>query len=143
MLFTTGRSESRGGVWGVLMESGYDKAVVTLVAIADGTVSLYFSNGGGFIGMGGHDGPLQAAKRLLQSAPAFEQFCQTTTSYPLPEPSRTRFFILKDAGVLTTEAETNELGHNRHSMSPLFHIAHELIAQIRLMDEKLKKKPEA
>jgi hypothetical protein len=36
-------------VWGVVMETGYTGAVVTLVTIADGTVSLYFSNGGGII----------------------------------------------------------------------------------------------
>src|SRR5260221_6695827 len=35
-----------GEVWGVVMETGYPKAVATLVALADGTVSLYFSNGG-------------------------------------------------------------------------------------------------
>ena len=39
-------------VWGVLMETGYPEAVASLVVIADGTVSLYFSNGGGIIGVG-------------------------------------------------------------------------------------------
>lgn len=41
--------------WGVLMETAYPDAVVTLVALADGTTSLYFSNGGGIIGAGAHD----------------------------------------------------------------------------------------
>jgi hypothetical protein len=36
----------------LLMETGYPEAVATLVAVADGTSSLYFSNGGGFIGVG-------------------------------------------------------------------------------------------
>lgn len=33
-------------VWGVLMETGYPEAVVTLVSLGDNTMSLYFSNGG-------------------------------------------------------------------------------------------------
>jgi hypothetical protein len=41
-------------VFGVLMETGYPEAVVSLVALSDGTASLYFSNGGGIIGTGGH-----------------------------------------------------------------------------------------
>ena len=126
--------------WAVLMESGYEKAVVTLVAVADGAVSLYFSNGGGFIGMGAQDGPQQAAARLLKAASAFTQFLKPTNEYPLPEPTHTRFFVIRKSDVLTAEVETNELGCNRHQLSPLFHLAHEVISQIRLTDERLKKK---
>jgi hypothetical protein len=128
-----------GGIWGVVMESGYEKAVATLVAIADGTVSLYLSNGGGFIGMGTQEGPSQAARALLQAAPNFTQFCHPTTTFALPEPARTRFFILRGREVLTAEAETDELGKNRESLSPFFHAAHKLISQIRLTDSKLNK----
>ena len=57
--------KATGEVWGVMMETGHQAAVVSLVAIADGTVSLYFSNGGGIIGLGGHDGPKRAARDFL------------------------------------------------------------------------------
>src|SRR6266404_2390468 len=129
MLFTTSPEKVGSedvSLWGVVMETGYDKAVVTLVAIVDGTVSLYLSNGGGFIGMGTHEGPKQAARRLLQAAATFTQFCQPTSTFPLPCRGRTRFFMLRGRGVLTAESETNDLGHNRESLSPLFHVAHEL-----------------
>jgi len=43
-------------IFGILMETGYKDAVVTLSAIGDGSVSLYFSNGGGIIGLGQHEG---------------------------------------------------------------------------------------
>jgi hypothetical protein len=36
----------------LLMETGYPEAVATLVAVVDGTSSLYFSNGGGLLGAG-------------------------------------------------------------------------------------------
>jgi hypothetical protein len=38
----------------LLMETAYPEAVATLIAVADGSSSLYFSNGGGFIGAGAH-----------------------------------------------------------------------------------------
>jgi hypothetical protein len=37
----------RPDVWDVLMETGYPDAVATLVCLADGTTSMYFSNGAG------------------------------------------------------------------------------------------------
>lgn len=33
--------------WGILMETGYDEATVTLLALSSGTTSLYISNGSG------------------------------------------------------------------------------------------------
>lgn len=41
---------SVSGTIGALMESGYPKAVATLVTLFDGTTSLCFSTGGGIIG---------------------------------------------------------------------------------------------
>ena len=46
---------TRPHVWGILMETGYPEGVATLVALGDGTTSLYFGNGGGVIGAGEHD----------------------------------------------------------------------------------------
>ena len=69
-------------VWGIVMETGYSKAVSSLVALADGTVSIYFSNGGGIIGLGPHDGPHRAAQSLLASSQQFSKDMQQTKSYP-------------------------------------------------------------
>ena len=41
-------------MWGALLETGYRKGIATLVALVDGTTSLYLSSGGGIIG-GAHD----------------------------------------------------------------------------------------
>jgi hypothetical protein len=48
-------ASSEGVPLGVLMETGYDSATVTLFALSDGTTSLYFSNGGGVIGGQGQE----------------------------------------------------------------------------------------
>lgn len=49
----------------VLMETGYEEAVATLAVIADGTTSLYFSNGGGVIGAGQHAAVRKASSDFL------------------------------------------------------------------------------
>jgi len=55
----------------VLMETGYPKAVVTLVSVVDGAASLYFSSGGGIIGGGENERPNAASKKLIQAAAIF------------------------------------------------------------------------
>jgi hypothetical protein len=123
-------------VWGVLMETGYPEAVATLVALADGTVSLYFSGGGGIIGLGPHPGPKQAAQSLLSLSQQFSKQAQKTTIYPLPKPTYTRFYLLTRTGVVTVEAKEEDLGYGRHPFSPLFLKGHELMTEVRKVDEK-------
>jgi len=130
-----------GEVWGVVMETGYPKAVASLVALADGTVSLYFSNGGGIIGLGPHAGPHRAALSFLATSQQFSKQVEPTKSYPLPKPSYTRFYFLTGNGLLTTEVKEDDLGNNRHKLSPLFFKGHELISEVRMVDQKLNAEP--
>ncbi|HEY3380059.1 MAG TPA: hypothetical protein VGL77_21500 [Armatimonadota bacterium] len=118
------------------METGYQNAVVTLVTIADGTVSLYFSNGGGIIGIGQHEGPRKACAELLEFAPQFMDQAKPTTSFPLPPVGYTQFFFLTFDGSLTAESREDDLGNHRSPLSPLFYKAHEVIALARLASEK-------
>ena len=125
-------------VWGVIMETGYADAVVTLVTIADGTVSLYISNGGGIIGIGQHDGPRKACLSFLSQSLRFIQYAKPTSSFPLPKEGYTRFYFLTYDGIFTVENVEGDLGNERLPLSPLFLKAHEVIAQARLVDEQLK-----
>jgi hypothetical protein len=125
-------------VWGVLMETGYPEAVATLVMIGDGTVSLYFSNGGGIIGVGQHDGPRKACESFLKEAPKFMSYAQATNEFPLPKQGNTRFYFLTFDGVFTIEAREDDLGNNRLPLSPLFHKGHEVITEARIVDEKMR-----
>jgi hypothetical protein len=133
-----GLTPSSNRMCGILMETGYPEAVATLVAIADGTVSLYFSNGGGIIGVGQHDGPRKAGIELLSTAEQFLQQAKPTKVFPLPEVGRTRFYFITFEGVFTIEAGEEDLGGNREPLSPLFHKAHEVITQARLAEESVK-----
>ncbi|WKZ12923.1 MAG: hypothetical protein QY320_02775 [Gammaproteobacteria bacterium] len=130
-------------VWGILMETGYPEAVATLVALADGTVSIYFSNGGGIIGLGPHPELQKAGKAFLSLAQQYSRLGTSITNYPLPEPSYTRFYFLTGSGVMTVEAKEDDLGYGRHQLAPLFHKGHELISEIRVVDEKRRAEQDA
>ena len=123
-------------VFGVLMETGYPEAVVSLLALSDGTASLYFSNGGGIIGAGGHRGPAVAARSLVAFVAHNLDHLGKAVEYPLPRPGHTRFYVLTSDGVLTADALEREFGENRnrHVLSPLFYAAQELITEIRTSD---------
>jgi ankyrin repeat protein len=125
---------------GVLMETGYDKAVATLVTMADGAVSLYFSNGGGFIGVGEHEGPRAACLDFLAFASQFISMAHETRDFPLPKKGDAYFYFLTKDGVYTAFANEKSLQKNQSNLSPLYHKAHEVITQARLADEKLKGK---
>src|SRR4030095_12325381 len=64
-------SPARPHVFCAVMETGYEEGVATLVAVADGGVRLYFSNGGGGIGGGGNESVRGAAAAFLDTAEVF------------------------------------------------------------------------
>ena len=129
------RNTSQFIVWGVLMETGHPKAVVTLSALGDGTVSLYFSNGGGIIGLGGHEQPKLIAEQLVNLSQTFIDKLSETQDYPLPKKGYIRFYLLTYSGVFTTEIQEKILGKGRHELSPLFFKAQDLITAIRMTQE--------
>lgn len=125
-------------IWGVLMETGYPDAAVTLVTIADGTVSLYFSNGGGIIGVGEHEGPRKSCYSFLSLAPKFIKYAKPTQKFPLPKEGNTRFYFLTYDGVFSVENKEDDLGNERLPLSPFFFEAHEVITQAKIVDDHLK-----
>src|SRR5262245_979165 len=126
---------STAPAWGLLMESGYDDATMTLFALADGTTSIYFSNGGGVIGGHGHETVRNANTQLLKQANQDLRLFELRDLFPIPANDHTLFYILTDSGVLSAGGNTDDLGYGRHALSTLFHAAHEVITQLRLISE--------
>jgi hypothetical protein len=122
----------------ILLETGMADGCYTLVAVSDGSTSLYFSNGGGIIGAGQHPKGADASKAFLVFARNFEDQLKKTEEYPLPQPGMTRFYIVRKDSVLTGEFKEDDLGNGKVPLSPLFHKGHELITTIRLIEEKRK-----
>ena len=123
-------------VWAVLMETGHDGAAVTVVAIAEGTASLYFSNGGGIIGLGEHANVRPASLSLVNSAKHQLKHMKKTKKFSVPKPGETIFYVVTPNGVYTYSAKVDDLGNKRDKLFPLFYEGHELITQMRIADEK-------
>jgi len=116
----------------LLMETGYPEAVATLVAVVDGTSSLSFSNGGGFIGAGTHAAVAEASRRWLETGREFLAQLAVLTDPPLPTEGLTQFVAVSRDCLRGAVAPEEELGEDRHRLSPLFYAAQDVITQIRL-----------
>lgn len=116
----------------LLMETGYPEAVATPVGIVDGTSSLYFSNGGGFIGAGAHAAVAEASGRWLETGQEFLPQLSAVSDPPLPDERLTQFVAVTRDGLRGAVAPEEEPGEGRHALSPLFHAGHDVITQIRL-----------
>ena len=121
-------------VLAMLMETGYPEAVATLIAVADGTTSLYFSNGGGVIGAGTHATVADASQRWLDAAAGALPELSAMTDPALPSEGLTQFVAVTRDGVRGLVAPEDDLGEGRHRLSPLFHAGHDVITQIRLVE---------
>jgi hypothetical protein len=132
----TGVEFAATGTRGLLVEIGYSEAVLTLVALEDGSASLYFSNGGKVISAGQQDPKAVAARSLVSFAAHMLPHLTRTASYPLPLPAHTRFYFIAPDGIHTAEASEEDLANNRHTLSALFHTAHELMLEMREAAEK-------
>lgn len=119
----------------LLMETGYPEAVATLVAVVDGTSSLYFSNGGGFIGAGTHATVAEASRQWLETGQEFLPQLSAITDPPLPTEGLTQFVAVTLEGLRGVVAPEEELGEGQHLLSPLFYAAQDVITQIRLTQE--------
>lgn len=117
--------------WGVLMETAYPDAVVTLVALADGTTSLYFSNGGGIIGAGAHESVVAANRSFLELATALAPTLVRVDDTPMPEAGYVVFYVRTVDGTMSGAGVEEDLGKGRHPLSPLFHAGHRVITAIR------------
>jgi hypothetical protein len=119
--------------WGVLMETGFPEGTATLVSMSDGSASLYFSGGGGVIGGSGHESVRRVAAAFVRLAGTQQAGMIATKAFPLPRTGRTVFYVLTDSGVFSADADENDLGEQRHTLSPLFYAGQEVITQLRLV----------
>lgn len=135
---TPSQISNDGPVLAVLMETGYSAAVVTLVAVADGTVSLYFSNGGGIIGSGEYPQVRAVGLDMIKEAADHLPTLVKADSHSLPRESYTSFYVVTTSGAYTQSVLEDDLGNERHALSPLFFAGHKLIAYIRAAEEHRK-----
>jgi len=119
-------------VWGLVMDMDLEgAAVVTLLVLADGAVSMYASNGPVIIGAGQHEKIRTASLQLLVTANALLSSAALSNSTPLPLLGHTTFYMLAFDGLHSYSARTAALENNIAGFSRLFLQTHGVIGLIR------------
>lgn len=127
----SGRVPDADGPSAALMEVGLEGGTATLVAIADGSTSLYLSNGGGVIGAGEHASVREAASAFLRSASDHIDKLEATTDQPLPAEGSVRFYVNNGGSLRTAEVEEQELTKGVHALSALYAAGQKVLTAVR------------
>jgi hypothetical protein len=122
-------------IHGVLMETGDDGSVATFVVLADGTVSLYLSTGGGVIGGGQHEEVNAAAVEMLaltnKYATDYIRAGAATTGSPLPQDGQVFFYLLTSSGLCLARCKKADLANRNDPFANLFENCHAVMAELR------------
>ena len=129
-------SESTPNIWGVLMEFWMKQTVVTIVSLADGTTSMYFSTGGGILGAGSAPAPSTASRQLIRVAEQFYSVIPEAVACPMPKPGNVRFHLLTFASFRSIELAENEVQNKSHQFFRLYAYGQDVITKIRVHAEK-------
>lgn len=89
-----------GAVRGTVMDWGVSGGLVTLVALDDGTVSLYLNPGGGTIGAGRHAKVARAARAFRTEAEKARSAFVVAEAFPPPGADSVAFYLLTDSATL-------------------------------------------
>jgi hypothetical protein len=125
--------EQRDGdtLGGIVVDWGFPEATASIVALADGTASLYLSSGGGVIGGGGRAAVRDAADALRALAQRMAGAIAEPDDSGVPAPGSFRFHIVTGAGARSATATVEELGRGAHPLSPLFAATQSVITALR------------
>ena len=122
-------------VWGALLETGYPSATATLVALADGTTSLYLSTGGGIIGGGAHARVAAATRSFLTAVEDHLGLLSPDADSDVPVAGRVIIRALTYQGRYRADAPEDDLGHGRHPLSAVFYAGHGVLTELRTIDQ--------
>ena len=130
-------------IHGVLMETGASGSVATFLVLADGTVSLYLSTGGGVIGAGEHEEVRAAAAEMLaltnKYATAYIEACAATTDSPLPQDGQVFFYLLTTSGLYLARCKEADLENRNDPFTNLFENCHAVLGELREATERTRR----
>jgi len=128
-------------VWGIVVDMGFPKDTLTLIALSDGTTSVYFlKSGGGMIGGGKHESVRAAAAELILAADEAAGDFSPSTTFPLVKLQHVRFYALAQKGVLASkDLPAQKLEAGSGALKRLYAKAHEVIGKLREIEENKSK----
>ena len=123
-------------VWGAMMEMRIGAADASLVVVAEGSTSLYFSTGGGVIGGGEHESVRAANRKLLG---VIEKLFPAFVAREVPVPvliGAVSFAVFTYDGLRAARDTEERLRDKKSPLWPAYYIGQEIITALRLATEK-------
>ena len=121
--------------WGVVMDWGIENGTATVMALSDGSASIYMSSGGGYIGGQKEEAIRSAAVLAVKIAGEFQSQMQPTSDYVLPVSGEVIFYNLTDSGVFTASGKEVELREQGHPLTKLGSAMQNIITQYRILED--------
>jgi hypothetical protein len=126
-------------VWGAALElrvGRVGEAVVFLAAVAEGSVSMYLSTGGGIIGGGQHAAIRAAGQRFLEAVESSLSQFEPHESFAPVRPERASFIAQTYQGKLGADVLEADAQLGTNPLSGCYGAAQDLITQLRLANPK-------
>jgi hypothetical protein len=124
-------SPDHPGVSGVVVDIPSQGGFVTVVALTDHTTSMYTTNGGGTIGIGGNAQVAAATQKLLCAVQGQLGSFNGIDNHDLPRAGSVRFHVLTQAGSRCEDvSEDSFWGRAPHQLMPVIASTQELISAI-------------
>lgn len=123
-------------VYGVLMDWDIGGVIVTVMAMRDGTASLYTTKTFGVLGGQGHENVRGAAVRYVKLAEQYVDSGKAVTDFPYPKSDQVYFYILTYDGVRLCVGYDSAIQEGSDPTRPLYDAAQTVITELRLISEK-------
>jgi hypothetical protein len=128
--------DSSSRVWCVVTDIAMQTGSVCLVAMIDGSASMYFSSGGSIVGSVGQQNVRDAATAYTRMCYKSLPEMKITREFPLPGAGVVSFSLLTNNGIYTSSAKKEELVSGQNILSPMFFAANDLITQFSIKKPK-------
>ena len=124
-------------VYAAVVDMDMKTTTVTLICVADGTTSLYYSNGGGQIGLGQADPEIaKATVTFLRDADPVLNRLKKTEECPLPKHGKHRVYLLTRHATYQYEFNHETIREESRETQYLFFLYQNVLTKIGEYNQK-------
>ena len=119
-------------IYAAIVDMDLGKAIATLACFLDGTTSLYFSNGGGELGLGqAREEVRNATVAFLRSSEQVLDKMEVTTDFPLPTEGKHAVYLISECAIYKYEIDLQVLESESKEIQFLFFLYQNVLNKIR------------
>jgi len=123
-------------VFGIVMDWPTGEETASVVALCDGSASLYTTTAFGIIGGGFHDSVRDAALRFVKLAQKFADDATPASDWPYPSSSEVHFYLRTYTGVLCIRADAAPIYALKSKYTELFGAGQDVLTELRKVSER-------